>query len=100
MLVFQAERQKLILACSSAHSKLVKRGIINFGFKNDLLKSCSHLVHRYQVSCLLDAGYLLPPVAVVGSFLKKSNSDNRNAIDQVTQGKKESNCHVLPTQNW
>lgn len=72
---YQPRSSKPLLPFHSAHSKLVKRGIINMCFKNAIKKSCDHSMAtslRQQSQRLSNSGYpALLQIAVAESLLKK-----------------------------
>lgn len=66
--LYEPRSNKPLLSFSSAHSKLVKRGIINICFKNALNKSCFHLVKDSFKNQVYEAhGCGLPVVPPNGS---------------------------------
>ncbi|CAN7984562.1 unnamed protein product, partial [Ixodes hexagonus] len=87
--VYEPRSNKPLLPFSSAHSKLVKRGIVNMCFQNALDKSCPHQVNKgfnQQESRLRSAGYpsyLL--TAVAETLLKKRPSNSTSEGRQVNK---------------
>lgn len=87
--IYEPRAKKPILPFSSAHSKLVKRGIVNLCFRNALFKSCPHRVKESfdtQAARLRHAGYpsyLLTTVAE--SLLKKGREETTQQARRVNK---------------
>lgn len=72
---YQPRSNKPLLPYHSAHTKLVKGGVVNLGFRSTLQKSCPHLMgasSSEQSEQLLNAGYPSNiQVSVAEALLKK-----------------------------
>ncbi|XP_077519759.1 uncharacterized protein LOC144129451 [Amblyomma americanum] len=84
---YQPRSKKPLLNYDSAHSKLVKRGIVSLCMKSALEKSCAHNIgesFQSQIDRILSAGY--PAHLVTGmseNLLKKiKNSDQAKTTEQ------------------
>lgn len=92
---YEPRSNKPLLPFTSAHSKLVKRGIVNLCFQNSLDKSCSHQVDisfNQQASRLRTAGYpVFLLTAVAETLLKKRRSNSTLKARQVNK-----NVTVVP----
>lgn len=69
---YEPRAKKPLLPYNSAHSKIVKRGIVTLCFKNALEKSCPHLTAASfygQVERLQSAGYPAPVLTSVAEGL-------------------------------
>ncbi|CAN7948473.1 unnamed protein product, partial [Ixodes hexagonus] len=89
---YEPRAKKPLLNHSSAHSKLVKRGIVKLCLKNSLEKSCKHTVHmsfNTQISRLITAGYptsLLTSVAeVLLREVKQKGAFTRRTRNRTTR---------------
>ncbi|XP_075737707.1 uncharacterized protein LOC142777277 [Rhipicephalus microplus] len=95
--MYEPRSGKPLLPFSSAHSKLVKRGIANLCLVNALKKSCPHMVHHsfaLQVERLTKAGYpahvLVSVAEKLVTVLKRGDKpDKRNSV-------RKSRLVVLP----
>lgn len=96
MLVVCPRSQKSFLPLSSAHTKLVKRGIVRAALKNSVLRSCHHRMFQSlqaQAERLLIAGYprtLL--LTVAESVLKSTTSKEAPQTQETRRGR----INVIP----
>ncbi|CAN7952088.1 unnamed protein product, partial [Ixodes pacificus] len=105
ILVFGAEHvcwrysprsQKALLPFSSAHSKLVKRGIALAAMKNATQRSCHHQVEsgfNAQVVRLLSAGF---PQPLLSSLAEKLLLESRRSTSKPQDTRKRSPWTVIP----
>lgn len=89
---------KPLLPYISAHSKLVKRGIINLCLKNALEKSCPHLISESfhaQLARFHQAGYPADIcVSVAEGILKKKRQEGQ--LPSVPSERKKDKIAVIP----
>lgn len=78
---YEPRARKPLLPYQSAHSKLVKRGIVKMCIKNALEKSCVHALHSsftQQVDRMEKAGYPRHVVVSVAETILKSYKSHHN----------------------
>lgn len=98
---YEPRNMKPLLPYSSAHSKLVKRGIIKSSFRSALLKSCTHRTEesfRQQCTRLLAAGYPSHLLSAVAAAMLnadcRKNPEDTSAASQEKE--KRKNVAVVP----
>lgn len=88
--------KKALLPFDSAHSKLVKRGIITNCLNSALTKSCVHVMSasfHNQIARLKEAGY---PSMVISSVCEALLQKIKRPERSTAAEKKTKNVHVIP----
>lgn len=97
--MYEPRAMKPLLPFKSAHSKLVKRGIVNTCFTNALDRSCFHMMEtsfQNQVERLKEAGYpdsLL--ISVAETIKKKKKPRSRESTNDRDKSKRDK-VAVIP----
>ncbi|CAN7937445.1 unnamed protein product, partial [Ixodes hexagonus] len=96
---YEPRANKPLLPFHSAHSKLVKRGIVNLCFTNALKKSCEHLTSasfEQQVQRLTAAGYPKHILVSVAEGLLGKHCLEVNTRSQQAKQERKVNVVVIP----
>lgn len=96
--MYQPRGKKPLLFFSSAHSKLVKRAIVNLSLINTLERTCPHKLSKalgQQVKRLVAAGYPDHVIVAVAESMRKTFRACNKKNHEPEKGKKEK-VAVIP----